>query len=549
MRKNVTTGDISVANVSLLGAVAVEASGELYKKFADGFGNVLLEDGRVLHKAVEHAFPRGFYPSRLEVVEPVDLEGIAVDAAFAIGFNPLAQGEGLPVVYQLAFPDPLTTKASLASICIAADFIYRHWSDDSRGEQIAKDSFKALASVLVSLHERALVVCDLLGIPATGDPEKDLAAEVANNRAQLESNKTLDSILRAIARGYKGILAASQTAEQEKNKAQLEAAREGITKGMLAGLRKMRAAGLAHNMPINEPDPNYRMAKDTKEIFNALLFQMCNNDGGGASNVLLVGDTGVGKTKLAVEFAAWVRLPLIIVEAYEHRYASAFYGGMRLIGGETIWQDSKFAQMITQGNCVVVIDEITRAEPTSVNAFFPLLDWRRGAQIDEAGKYFKVGPNVFFFATANIGSGFTGTYRMDDALQNRFGVRFDVQLPDETTLHRIMGSVLAEPKPIGDTAEKDIERWSPHGITNAVVGRMASVITDLNKTALKDSKELSRIISPREALEAAEWYCLLGPEGVKRAIIDKFPVNAFSNQRATVESRFKKVFADAGLPF
>ena len=66
----------------------------------------------------------------------------------------------------------------------------------------------------------------------------------------------------------------------------------------------------------------------------------------------------------------------------------------------------------------------------------PLLDGQGYLSVDESSEHDQRralrSDGVRFFATANIGSGYTGTYRMDNALLNRFvAIHLDYPSPDQ----------------------------------------------------------------------------------------------------------------------
>jgi hypothetical protein len=92
---------------------------------------------------------------------------------------------------------------------------------------------------------------------------------------------------------------------------------------------------------------------------------------------------------------------------------------------ETIFTISEFSERIARGNCVIVLDEFNRLESNMHNTLFPLLDDDGCTRLHHID--FRVGPNVLFIGTVNLGAKFAGTFLLDDALTNRFDMILEVK--------------------------------------------------------------------------------------------------------------------------
>ncbi len=145
------------------------------------------------------------------------------------------------------------------------------------------------------------------------------------------------------------------------------------------------------------------------------------------TNTLLLGPTGVGKTELAANLATSLGLPLTIFDMGTMRDPI-----MGLVGTHTIkvtdgiassaFCTSRFSEVIQKPG-VVLLDEISRASATANNLLFPCLDFRKELPMEYSfhnTEPIKVHPKCVFIATANLGSQYTGTHKLDRALLDRF---------------------------------------------------------------------------------------------------------------------------------
>lgn len=147
-------------------------------------------------------------------------------------------------------------------------------------------------------------------------------------------------------------------------------------------------------------------------------------------NTMLVGPTGTGKTEVIDYIATKVGVHHEVTDmGTMHDAIPALLGTHRLVStgpGETksIFDYSRFSKIIQQSKTIVTLDELSRAPLSTNNILFPVLDSRRMLPIDIAcsdeALNVKVHEDVVFFATANIGSEYTGTSTIDRALIDRF---------------------------------------------------------------------------------------------------------------------------------
>lgn len=137
----------------------------------------------------------------------------------------------------------------------------------------------------------------------------------------------------------------------------------------------------------------------------------------GYANVLLTGPSGFGKTTIAKTVADKLGKKFVKVDVSLITEPQEIFGSLSLVNGSTEFTETPFVNAITEGGCVVLLDEINRAYPNILNPLLPLLDDTHSATYN--GREYKVAKDTMFVVTANIGVRFTGTFQADAALMNR----------------------------------------------------------------------------------------------------------------------------------
>ena len=202
-------------------------------------------------------------------------------------------------------------------------------------------------------------------------------------------------------------------------------------------------------------------------------------------NTLLVGPTGSGKTEIMNHLAKAMGKPLNIQDMGTVQDAqSALLGVHRLNkDGHSTFDYAPFVDHIKSGG-IVLLDELNRSPLAANNILFPCLDKRRYLPIDvaseECDRRISVHEETVFFATANLGSEYSGTHAIDRALLDRF---FPVEL--------------------GYPSEKDEIRVLQ--LRTGVDERAATAIVRVSNEIREQYKEqeLSTPVSVRHTLQAA----------------------------------------------
>jgi nitric oxide reductase NorQ protein len=203
---------------------------------------------------------------------------------------------------------------------------------------------------------------------------------------------------------------------------------------------------------------------------------------------MMTGAAGTGKTYTAQKVAEGLEREFFYFNlGATQDPRSTLIGNTHFKEGDgTFFNASLFVKAIQTEDSVILLDELSRANPEAWNILMTVLDeGQRYLRLDEqeGAPTIKVAKGVSFIATANIGNEFTSTRVMDRALMDRFTI-VEVDALDEEKEKELL---------LQNYPELDVKFAS--AIAN---------IADMSRKELKtENPRLSTAISTRSTLELA----------------------------------------------
>lgn len=140
-------------------------------------------------------------------------------------------------------------------------------------------------------------------------------------------------------------------------------------------------------------------------------------------NVLLMGDTGSGKTMLGEAFASKEGVLYYSVPCDVSIDPTALFGKMQMTdqAGVFEWQDGPVTEVVRRGG-VLNISEINFMPPKIAASLYPLLDGRRYIPLlGHKGEVVRAHDDLLIIADMN--PGYRGTLELNAAFKNRFDIK------------------------------------------------------------------------------------------------------------------------------
>ena len=271
--------------------------------------------------------------------------------------------------------------------------------------------------------------------------------------------------------------------------------------------------GLIH--PIIDPD--FKLSEVDREVFKVQI--SLGKDNGQQMNTLLKGPQGCGKTSKAMQFAAHAGLPVLKESCPLKRETRDWFGYKTASAGDVSWVETQFVESVRRGYVVICLDELTRCAPAVLNSLLPLMDDTHEAFVEEIKDTLKVGPYVYFFATANIGQQFVGAHsKIDAALEDRFGIIMECDF-------------------LSEKEEIDL-LVSRTGIEKSDAAKLVGIANCVRNGSGDDGgigSTLTQTISTRTLLSTARLFVKMGSKAFHCALLTKFSgAGGTNSERASV---------------
>lgn len=205
-------------------------------------------------------------------------------------------------------------------------------------------------------------------------------------------------------------------------------------------------------------------------------------------NIMMVGPSGCGKTVAAKAVQEVLGRPSFYFNLGATQDSrSTLIGNTHFKEGEgTLFAESLFVKAIRTPNAIILLDELTRAQPDAWNILMTVLDYKqRYLRLDEKdnSETVPVADGVTFIATANIGNEYTATRVLDRALQDRF--------------------IIIEVPVLNAEEELALLQYIYPGVEKKILEQIAAIAAETRNEMNSESPRISTRISTRMSVEMA----------------------------------------------
>lgn len=222
-------------------------------------------------------------------------------------------------------------------------------------------------------------------------------------------------------------------------------------------------------------------------------------------NLLIVGPSGAGKTELLIRLGRQLDIPVYKIDCASMTTSEKWLGRRELRANdkgqvETTYVMSehlRWLEAVDTPPGIILYDEITRLSPPLLNVLIPILDGSRSVWVPDLDRQVHVHPDTLFAATANIGAQFSGTYSLDVALADRFGIVVECYFPparDEVL-------ILVERSGISNDQAEKLVSFAKEARTKHVKGDISSPVS--TRSLIHAALLISEGVPPIEAIRAS----------------------------------------------
>ncbi|ORD99878.1 MDN1 [Hepatospora eriocheir] len=168
----------------------------------------------------------------------------------------------------------------------------------------------------------------------------------------------------------------------------------------------------SHLKAIEESFPNFILTDAIKELIHNIYVAVKNRE-----PILLIGETGIGKTMICEIIAMLFNTNLDMINMNENMEASDLIGQFEMVNGTIVWNDGVLISSIKNNNALL-IDEINLSDDSVLERFNSLLESSKSLFIPEIDQLFEA-KDFIILATMNPAGDF-GKRELSPALRSRF---------------------------------------------------------------------------------------------------------------------------------
>jgi MoxR-like ATPase len=243
------------------------------------------------------------------------------------------------------------------------------------------------------------------------------------------------------------------------------------------------------------PDEQYAEKYVHRKVYGIHDFDLLKDCRDNGLNLLLMGNTGSGKTMLPMAYAAQNKLPYYSVPCDVSIDPTALFGKM-MPGtkvGEFEWSDGPVTELVRYGG-VLNISEINFMPPKIAASLYSLLDHRRSVQLlGHRGEHVQAHKELLIVADMN--PKYRGTVDLNIALANRFPMKVAWEYDKGVEKKLVKSAALLE---LVESIRKETEIRTPIG-TNLMM-EFASIASRLGVKFAIASFVLSFAENERQAV-------------------------------------------------
>lgn len=256
----------------------------------------------------------------------------------------------------------------------------------------------------------------------------------------------------------------------------------------------------------------------------------------GATNLILTGPKGNGKSLALAAWAAAKKYPMVTVDCSEDLRTSKLLGSYTLRGNETPFVlgpiPTAFEIANEIGNCILNFEEINALSPQAQKILNPVLDFRKRVEIPEAGKVFTLAPGKTLWIVGSMNTaGYGGTHQLNEDLLSRVDL-VQVSYPELEDERKLI--IAALPEEIYQKASKPL---GASGLTF-----LDGVLTLARET--RQGKGFDYALAPRDVVQILTNFNRVGLTPALQLVLGKYE----GEFRVTMKRRMLSIFPDAKLP-